>query len=234
MTESRPRPTCPHPVWIHEQFERIAPHYDQLNRLLTLGLENRWRQRMVSGAPAPPKARVLDLCAGTGELARLWLRRHPDVERMVLADFSEGMLRRAPAKLAGQPASCVVADALALPFPDATFDVVLCGFSLRNLADWRQGIRETYRVLQPGGQALVLEMCREPWPAPVACFIKHLVPLIGRLVSGEAAAYAWLPRSIVSFVPAAEVAAEMQRAGFTDLARQDMTWRIATALVGKK
>ncbi len=226
--------SCPQPAWIHEQFDRIAPHYDRLNRIMTLGMEGGWRRKLLRSAIAPPHARVLDLCAGTGELARLWLEEHPDAARVVLVDFSEKMLRRAPAKLAIPPAQFVVSDALAMPFPAHSFDVLLCGFSLRNLADWRQGIAEMHRVLRPGGQALILEMCKEPWPWPVGLFIKRMVPLMGRLVSGEAAAYAWLPRSIDCFVPAAEVMAEMERAGFREVTRQDMIFRVSTAVGGTK
>ena len=231
---SRAIPLCPNPVWVREQFDRIAPHYDQINQLLTFGLEGTWRRKMLRGTQAPAGARVVDVCAGTGELSKLWLEEHPDASRVALVDFSEAMLRRAPAKLAMPPGQLVAGDALALPFPEGTFDVALSGFSLRNLADWRTSIKELYRVLRPGGQALILEMCKERWPAPVAFFIKRIVPRLGSLVSGEAPAYAWLPRSIECFVPAAEVAAEMERAGFVGVTRRDMTWRISTALAGRK
>lgn len=226
--------SCPPPAWIREQFDRIAPHYDRLNRVLTLGMEGGWRRKMLRGAQVAAQAQVLDLCAGTGELSRLWLEEHPDASRVVLVDFSEPMLRQAPGKVAVPPAQFVVADALAMPFPEQSFDVVLCGFSLRNLSDWRRGIGEIYRVLRPGGQALILDMFREPWPWPVGLFIKRVVPLIGRLVSGERAAYAWLPRSVDCFVPAAEVMAEMQAAGFAGVRRRDMIFRVSTALVGRK
>ncbi len=228
------RGSCPHPAWIREQFNRIAPHYDRLNRVLTLGMEGGWRRKMLRGARAPARAQVLDLCAGTGELSRLWLEEHPDASRVVLVDFSEPMLRYAPGKVPVPPAQFVVADALALPFPAESFGVLLCGFSLRNLADWRLAIAEMHRVLRRGGQALILDMFREPWPWPVGLFIKRVVPLVGRLVSGEQAAYAWLPRSVDCFVPAAEVMAEMQEAGFTEIMRRDMIFRVSTALVGRK
>ncbi len=226
--------SCPQPSWIRDQFNRIAPQYDRVNRLLTFGMVGGWRQRMLRAASPRPAAVVLDLCAGTGELARLWLRTHPDTARVVLLDFAERMLAQAPPKFPGQPVQFVVGDALHLPFPEAVFDTVLCGFSLRNVGDWRQAIAEMYRVLKPGGEALILEMCKEPWPLPVAWFIRRAVPFLGRLFSRDPSAYAWVPESIDRFASGEEVVEEMQATGFTDLRRHDMIFRVSTALVGRK
>ena len=224
----------PEPERVRAEFERIAPAYDLINTLISGGLHHRWRRWLLRQAAPPPGARVLDLCGGTGALTRLWLRRYPDTRQVVLADFSPAMLRLAQRRLSGTRVRVVAADALRLPFPEATFDVVLCGYGLRNLAGWRPGLAEMARVLRPGGEVLLLDMFREPWPWPVRFYVRALLPWIGGLLSGSRSAYAWLPESLDCFASAAQVVAEMGRAGFQGIRRWDMLWRASTALVGRR
>lgn len=224
----------PEPAWIREQFSRIAGHYDQLNRLISLGLEQRWRRELLARAEPRSRARVLDVGAGTGELTRLWLRQHPQTNRVILADFCTPMLLKAHRWLRGQPAFLLAADALQLPLPDQSFEVVMCGFSLRNMKDWRAGITEMYRVLRPGGELLLLEMCRERWPWPVGLYVRRVVPFMGRCISGEQAAYSWLPRSLAGFATAEEVVAALYKTGFTQVQPQHFFLRACTGFYARK
>ena len=141
-----------------EMFGRIAPSYDRVNRLLSMGVDRLWRRRAVRAVKAPAGARVLDVCAGTGDMALEWRRRHAG--EVVLADYSLPMLRLAEKKITPY-GHAVLADALDLPFSDNSFDIVFCSYGLRNLTDPGKGLRSIYRVLRPGGEAAILEFTRE-------------------------------------------------------------------------
>ena len=194
---------------VRGMFDRIAPVYDVMNRVMTAGLDRRWRKLAVK-AVVWPGDRVLDACCGTGDLAVEAERRGG---RVVGLDFSEKMLERARPKSGA--IEWVRGDALALPFPDADFDAATVGFGVRNLADLEGGLRELARVLRPGGKLAVLEITR---PRGVLkpffrLWFDVLVPLAGRVLPGGQA-YTYLPASVRRFPGPQDLTALFESAGF--------------------
>jgi demethylmenaquinone methyltransferase/2-methoxy-6-polyprenyl-1,4-benzoquinol methylase len=202
-------------------FDRIAGVYDLMNSAMTAGLHHQWRQRAVERAQVGPGSDALDICCGTGDLA-LELRRRIGADgRVVGSDFSEPMLELARRKSGerGLPVEFGWADALDLPYGDASFDALTIGFGARNLADLDKGLREMARVLRPDGRAVILEITR-PQREPLASFyglwFDRLVPLLGTF-AGDPDAYSYLPESVRSFPEPRELAAKMDAAGFTEI-----------------
>lgn len=205
------------PAFVRTMFGRIAGRYDLLNDLMTAGQHRRWK-RLTALAAAPSGADALDLGCGTGditrELARLGARH------VTGGDFTPEMLDIAR-DLAGrrgvQNVTFTIADALALPFPDASFDCVTSGFLVRNVADQELAFREMRRVLRPGGRVVCLEASRRDGLLGRALNAGFgvVARLLGRIVAGDADAYAYLPASAAAFASATELAATIQRAGFT-------------------
>jgi demethylmenaquinone methyltransferase/2-methoxy-6-polyprenyl-1,4-benzoquinol methylase len=199
---------------VRAMFDRIARVYDRMNRVMTAGLDARWRERAADLAAVRPGDRALDVATGTGELALSLARRGAAV---VGTDFSEAMLERARAK--GGPVEWAWADALALPFADGEFDAATVGFGARNFADLDRGLGEMARVVRPGGRVVVLEITT-PHRPPLSTFFRlwfdRVVPVIGRLV-GDADAYAYLPSSVRRFPAPPELAARMVSAGLGDV-----------------
>lgn len=204
---------------VRGMFDRIAGVYDAMNSAMTAGLHHGWRRRAADRAKLAPGDEALDLCCGTGDLA-LELRERVGPEgRVIGADFSERMLELARDKARSRGVGDVTfewADALELPYPDASFDAVTVGFGARNLADLDRGLREMARVLRPGGRLVVLEIT-QPRRPPLSTFYSlwfdRLVPLLGRF-AGDADAYSYLPESVRSFPSPEGLAAAMDRAGF--------------------
>jgi demethylmenaquinone methyltransferase / 2-methoxy-6-polyprenyl-1,4-benzoquinol methylase len=203
-------------------FAGIAPRYDLMNALMTGGRDQAWRRQAARLAAPAAEDRVLDLATGTADLALAFLEETP-AEVVVGVDFVEGMLRRARRKLRRQREhriKLLAADALALPFPDATFGCVASAFLLRNLADLAQGLTEMRRVTQPGGSVVALEITQPTlpvWRDLFRLYFHHLVPAVGALVSGNRAAYTYLPRSVDRFVTPPELARLMLRVGLWDV-----------------
>jgi demethylmenaquinone methyltransferase/2-methoxy-6-polyprenyl-1,4-benzoquinol methylase len=200
-------------------FDRIAGVYDLMNTAMTAGLHHGWRQRAADRAELSDGDSALDLCCGTGDLALELRGRVGSSGRVVGADFSERMLELANEKAAERGMSDVTfewADALELPYSDASFDAVTVGFGVRNLADLDAGVREMARVLKPGGRLVILEIT-QPRQPPLSTFFKlwfdRLVPLLGRF-AGDPAAYEYLPESVRSFPPPEGLAAIMDGTGF--------------------
>ena len=189
-------------------FDRIAPVYDAMNRMMTAGLDQRWRRITVERVVRPGD-RVLDACCGTGDLAIAAARRGGKVTGL---DFSEPMLERARAK--APSIEWVRGDVLSLPFPASSFDAVTVGFGVRNVDDLEAGVRELRRVLRPGGRLGILEITRPTGMlAPFyRVWFDKVIPALGRLLPGGAA-YTYLPASVRRFPPPAELTALLQRNG---------------------
>jgi demethylmenaquinone methyltransferase / 2-methoxy-6-polyprenyl-1,4-benzoquinol methylase len=199
---------------VRAMFDRIAPSYDLLNRVMTLRVDQRWRRRLVREVGLR-EGRLLDLCAGTMDVAAL-ARRAAPAATVVGADFSLPMLARGVEKT-GLPASG--ADALRLPFRDRSFDAVTVTFGLRNLDDWRAGLAEIARVLRPGGRLGVLEFFRAESAGSRAVhglYNRLALPVLGRLLSPDPEAYRYLVESMERFASLPEFLDGARRAGFHD------------------
>jgi demethylmenaquinone methyltransferase / 2-methoxy-6-polyprenyl-1,4-benzoquinol methylase len=198
-------------------FDRVAAHYDAMNSVMTAGLHHRWRRRAATRAELGAGDAALDVCCGTGDLALELAREVGPAGSIVACDFSEQMLELARTKAAdaGAEVRFEWADALALPYTDATFDAVTVGFGVRNLADLDRGLAEMARVLRPGGRLVILEIT-QPTRPPLSSFYSlwfdRLVPLMGSL-AGDRDAYTYLPESVRSFPTPRGLAERMDRVG---------------------
>ena len=224
---------------IREIFTQIAPRYDLLNHLLSLQLDRLWRARTASRLKSilvRPDALVLDLCCGTGDLAFALARAGK--ARILGADFAHTMLVRAREKGAAQapghqsaPTSMPFfeADALRLPFANASFDLVTSAFGFRNLANYEAGLLEIQRVLKPGGTIAILEFT-EPPEGLLGDFYRwyfcKVLPKIGGLISGDQAAYKYLPNSVARFFRPPELAALMDVVGYQSV--DYLVWTLGT------
>jgi demethylmenaquinone methyltransferase / 2-methoxy-6-polyprenyl-1,4-benzoquinol methylase len=204
------------PEGVRCMFDRIAPLYDLMNRLMTAGLDQGWR-RAAARAVVRPGDRVLDLCCGTGDLALAGQEEGGDVTAV---DFSAPMLARARSK--SSEIVWLEADALHLPLADASFDAVTIGFGLRNVASAEQGLAEMRRVLTPGGRLAVLDVTRpRGLLAPFYnVWFDALIPAVGKLLPGGAA-FTYLPASVRRFPEPRELARLMDEAGF-----EQIRWRL--------
>jgi demethylmenaquinone methyltransferase/2-methoxy-6-polyprenyl-1,4-benzoquinol methylase len=216
---------------VREMFTRIAPRYDLLNHLLSAQMDRLWRARTARELKPileRPDAVVLDLCCGTGDLAFSLQRRAK--ARVLGADFSHSMLLRAREKALVAdglaPLPFLEADALRLPFADGAFDLVTSAFGFRNLASYEDGLREIFRVLKPGGTIGILEFT-EPAPGILGdayrFYCRTVLPRIGGWISGDADAYAYLPKSVARFFRPEEFVALLRRVGYVQVRYQLMT-----------
>lgn len=228
---------------VRDMFTQIAPRYDLLNHLLSLQLDRLWRARAAKRLKPildRPDARVLDLCCGTGDLAFSLARAGK--ARIIGADFAHTMLVRAKEKSAtlasagGGHATIPIpffeADALRLPFANASFDLVTIAFGFRNLANYEAGLREIQRVLKPDGTLAILEFTEPPdgllgdlyrW------YFCTVLPKIGGLISGDQTAYKYLPKSVARFFRPAELAAFMTALGFQSVDYR--VWTLGTVVL---
>ncbi len=204
---------------VRAMFDRIAPRYDAMNRLLTVGMDRRWRRIAVDAIEVGPGDRVLDLACGTGDLAELAARRGG---RVLGADFALEMLRGARRR---RPAAAVVqADGAQLPLRDASITKVVCGFALRNFAKLPEIFSELARVVAPGGRIALLEVDRPKSAllrASHSLYFDRVVPLVGGLLT-DRAAYRYLPQSTSYLPPEAELLGLVERAGFAHAARRPL------------
>lgn len=223
---------------IRDMFDAIAPRYDFLNRLLSLGIDRRWRSFAVGQLQIPAGGKVLDVATGTGDVALEIASRTPESVLIVGEDFTQGMLAIGKKKIEASPFRgrifLVNAPCEAMPHPDRTFDGVTIAFGIRNVVDRVQGLREMQRVLKPGGRAVILEFSNPQsrlFKALYHCYFRRVLPFLGGLFSRRSA-YQYLPDSVLEFPDQKTFKALMQEAGFSDLRHFDLTFGIATVYVG--
>lgn len=215
-----------------EMFDRIAPTYDRVNRVMSLGIDRRWRARAVEmlrpTLTARARPRVLDLCAGTLDLAALIEETFPEAH-VVACDASEKMLALGRGKV--RRVECVAGDALALPFEAGAFDAVVCGFGVRNLADLRRGLREVRRVLAPGGSFVTLELFR-PRRATSRLVhgagLRYALPVLGATLAKDREAYEYLAESMEGFVTREAYERMLEEEGFGAVDGVDLTLGMAS------
>ena len=224
---------------IAEMFDRVAPRYDRLNRVLSGGRDIGWRRRAVVLARLDSRQVALDLGVGTGDLAFGLLAASDSSARVVGVDLSPVMLAalRRRADVSGERRVMpLIATAERLPFADGALDRVVAGFAVRNFGDLPLGLRETRRVLRAGGRAVILELSTPPHRLVgiVYRFYFHrIAPLIAVLLGGDAAAYRYLPRSVAAFPDAEGLAQRMREAGFARVRYERLSFGIAAIHVGE-
>lgn len=211
-----PQASETHAARVSALFSRIARRYDRMNRLMTFGQDLHWRRLAARRAALAPGEQVLDLGAGTGDLSLAALREVPSA-KVVSADFNPVMLAGARGKGVKELVTC---DALGLPFEDETFEAVVSGFLVRNVSDLDLALGGMKRVLKPGGRLVVLDTTRPrrnillPF---IRFYLRVVIPLLGRLVTGDAEAYRYLPASTEGFLLAEELAERLRGAGFEEV-----------------
>lgn len=209
---------------VQSLFNAIAPSYDRLNHLLSFGLDRFWWRktaRAFADVLARPEARIVDICCGTGDqTAALLAARPAGSEPLIGLDFSAAMLARAHAKYAKANVRWLEGDAMQLPFADASVDLITAAFGFRNLSNYAEGLREFARVLRPGGKLGILE-ANQPTGLNALIYntyFHHILPVVGGLISGQRAAYKYLPASVQRFPRPPQMLAMLQAAGFAEAA----------------
>jgi demethylmenaquinone methyltransferase/2-methoxy-6-polyprenyl-1,4-benzoquinol methylase len=218
-------------------FSRVAPRYDLLNHLLSFQVDRHWRAFTVEKVRAVaerPEARLLDLCCGTGDLLAALARVHG---RPVFgADFCRPMLAAAAQKF-GPQALLIEADALSLPLPAASFELITIAFGLRNLTHYQRGLEEMARLLRPGGLLAVLEFSQPRGRllgSLYGFYFRHLLPCLGGAISGAGNAYRYLQQSVEKFLSPEELSAALRAAGFREVRYWPLTGGIAVLHVAEK
>jgi len=225
---------------VQTMFDAIAPSYDTLNHVLSGGIDRWWwwrAARNFRAALADPKTVAVDLCCGTGDMTLALYKHRPGTgEPMLAMDFSHAMLARGAAKFVGRNILPIEADALHLPLADASVDLVTFAFGFRNLANYEEGLAEIFRILRPGGQLGILECNQPDGVASVAynLYFKHLLPRIGGLISGDTAAYRYLPESVARFPRSGHMKQLLTAAGFADASWTSYTFGIAGLYKARK
>jgi demethylmenaquinone methyltransferase/2-methoxy-6-polyprenyl-1,4-benzoquinol methylase len=216
---------------VQRMFDAIAPTYERINTLFSGGRDRHWRRATVRAADVRPGDAVLDIACGTGDLLRAFQRFAPQSGHLVGLDFAHEMLRRAAERSRSGQAWCE-ADGQRLPFADASFNVTSCAFGVRNFQDLDRGLAEMYRVLRPGGRAMILEFSR-----PANRLIRgvhefytgRIMPWGAALIARDrSGAYRYLPRSVVSFLDADQMDARLRSAGFATTTARPLTFGVVT------
>jgi demethylmenaquinone methyltransferase / 2-methoxy-6-polyprenyl-1,4-benzoquinol methylase len=225
---------------VHGVFSRVASRYDVMNDLMSLGIHRIWKDAMMDWLAPRAGQRLLDVAGGTGDVAFRFLRRAPDA-KAVVCDLTEPMLvegrKRAEAERLAGNLDWVVGDAMALPFPDSSFDVYSISFGIRNVTRIADALAEAYRVLKPGGRLMVLEFSQIPndlMQKAYDIYSFNVIPAMGQVVAGDRASYQYLVESIRKFPDQEAFAAMIRDAGFGQVKYRNLTMGIAALHSGWK
>ncbi len=227
---------------VRDMFAQIAPRYDLLNHVLSLGIDIRWRRKVVRRLRLDQSLPVLDCCTGTGDLALMIANKLDGRGEVIGSDFCAPMLELAlkkhAAKYAQRAVKFIEADSQSLPFPNDTFQAVTVAFGLRNVQDTDLGIREMLRVCAPGGQVAVLEFSQPTAPGLKQLYqfyFRHVLPRIGQsLAKNDKSAYEYLPNSVIQFPSGRALAERMEAAGLSNVVVTPYTFGIASLYLGEK
>jgi demethylmenaquinone methyltransferase/2-methoxy-6-polyprenyl-1,4-benzoquinol methylase len=204
---------------VRRMFTRIASRYDLLNRLMTLGQDRRWRRETIRRLDLSAGVRLLDIGAGTGDLAFDAARQQPDA-RIIACDFTAAMIYQGRQRAQARPIQWVIADAQALPFSAGSFNAVVSGFLLRNVTDLVDVIDEQARILKPNGHVASLDTT-PPRPGPFApilrLYFRWIIPALGRVIAGDEDAYRYLPETTQKFLSASALASRFVASGFKNV-----------------
>ncbi len=229
MSAEQPAPGEATTDRVRNIFSSIAGRYDLFNRLASMGIDSGWRRALVRACALTPQARVLDLCAGTGDVA-LAIANQAAPHEIVVTDFTPEMLEIARTKSTSYRGSTRLtfahADAQALPFGDDSFDVVTVAFGVRNLPERERNFAEVLRVLRPGGRYVVLEFSTPPWlfwRGLYHVYLRYAIPAIGGVLTGQREGFVYLNESIRRFPAQEALAAELRAAGFAEVSWRDLS-----------
>lgn len=224
---------------VAEMFDNISPRYDFLNHFLSLGIDILWRKKAVKELKAVKPKYILDIATGTGDFAIEALSLHP--EKIIGVDISEGMLSFGREKLTRKKLNDKIelrmGDSEKLLFDDNTFDAVIVAFGVRNFENLEKGLRDMLRVLKPGGKVVVLEFSKPtkfPMKQLYNFYFKYILPIIGRLISKDRAAYTYLPESVKAFPDGPLFIDILERVGFKETLCKPLTFGISSIYTGIK
>ena len=223
---------------VEAMFDNIAHRYDRLNQILSLGIHHRWRKTAIDELAKHHPKILLDLATGTGDFAIASLRCNP--EKIIAGDISEGMMDLGRKKIKDlkleDKISFIKADAEHLPFEDGSFDAITISFGVRNFQNLELGLKEMLRVLKPGGVAIILEFSKpEGWFKPIYnIYFKYFLPVLGKMISKDTAAYSYLPASVKAFPQGEEFLACMKSCGYSNISQNRLTFGVSTVYKGSK
>jgi demethylmenaquinone methyltransferase / 2-methoxy-6-polyprenyl-1,4-benzoquinol methylase len=226
-------------AYVKRIFSEIAPRYDLLNHVLSLNIDRRWRRKAIARLEVErdQAGRYLDLCAGTMDVA-VEISRLPGFRGLVVgADFAEPMLKAGAGKISGSGITPVTADAVQLPIASGQLAGAIVAFGIRNVAGLDEALREALRILVPGGRFVILEFSTpriRVLRVLYQLYFHHVLPLIGRLISGHRTAYKYLPRSVANFPVEEELARRMEAAGFAKVSWRSLSFGVAAIHVAER
>jgi len=226
-------------AYVKRIFSEIAPRYDLLNHVLSLNIDRRWRRKAIARLEVErdQAGRYLDLCAGTMDVA-VEISRLPGFRGLVVgADFAEPMLKAGAAKISGSGITPVTADAVQLPIASGQLAGAIVAFGIRNVAGLDEALREALRILVPGGRFVILEFSTpriRVLRVLYQLYFHHVLPLIGRVISGHRTAYRYLPRSVANFPVEEELARRMEAAGFAKVSWRSLSFGVAAIHVAER
>ncbi len=232
--DDRARAPREHDAGVRAMFDRIAPRYDLLNRIVSGGLDQRWRRRAIAELARAQRGPRLDLCAGTLDLSAMLVEASPS-ERVVAVDITEAMMERGRSK--APTVETVVADACQLPFEDATFGAAVCGFGVRNVSSPESFAHEALRVLAPRGMLVVLEAFRPARALPALLhrtYMRRAFPALGAIATRDRTAYDYFVASVGAFLTRRELEELLVKVGFCAVRGYDLTFGMAGVVIAEK